>query len=134
MPIAGAVLGIAGGLMKAFGQKKQAKAQAKAEKLNAELIRERTKVELTLAKRAGIKGIGATRADYGAAGLKQLGSAGDVLRESARDIAAQLASIKKLGKLEEQMHLQAAKAATAGGTLGMIGGILSSVGSGMGGM
>jgi len=118
------LLGAIGGILGAFGSKKESSAEAEAAKANAELVRERTAIETTLARREGIKGVGATIAGFGAAGVTGGGSAADVLRESRRDIAFQVTSIQKLGALEAEGFDKQAKAAKTAGKVGFASGLL----------
>lgn len=118
------LLSAIGGIVGAFGSKSEAKASASAAKANAALVRERTAIEVTLAKRAGQKGIGGTVAAFGAAGVTLGGSASDVLRESRRDIAFQVSSLRSIGAQEAGLFDAEAKAAKKAGTISFISGLL----------
>lgn len=112
------LLSAIGGIFGAFGKKSESKAEVEAAKLNAALVRSRTKIETTLARREGIRGVGATIAAFGAAGVTLGGSAGDVIRESRRDIAFQIASIREIGGQEATLFDKQAKAAKKAGKIG----------------
>lgn len=127
--IIGGIFGVAGGVVDAFGAKKEAKAKTEAAKLNAALVRSRTSIEALLATREGIRGVGETVAAFGFAGVELGGSAGDVLRESRRDIAFQVASIKSIGEQEAVLFDKEAKAAKTAGKFAFASGLLGAAGS-----
>jgi hypothetical protein len=124
----GAVIGAAGSLLGGFGKKKSADATARGAAQNAQLVRERGRIEGILQEREGIKATGATKADFAASGLTLGGSAADVLRESARDIAFDAQNIKRLTNLEAEVFDAQAGAAKTAGKIGAVGGILGAVG------
>lgn len=109
------LLGLIGGVVGAFGSGQEPKFRAEALEFQAETIEKRTELELLLQGRRGKKAIGATTADFGAAGVLARGSAGDVLRESARDIALEKSTITEFGAREAELKRKQAKAAKAGG-------------------
>ena len=127
-----------GGLVGAFGRKKAAgaeassyEAQAQAADVNRGFIQKRTAMELLLQGRQGIQAEGATRAAIGASGFTGGGSAGDILRQSARDIAFDAESIRVAGEAaSEQERLKAlgyrsaARGARTAGTIGAVGALL----------
>jgi hypothetical protein len=123
----GAILSIGAGLIGAFGKKKAGDAQKEAAMLNAKLIEKRTEIDATVAERQGEKGIGATRADIGAAGLQVAGSAADLVRESERDAAFAIDSIKEQGKLEAKITRKGGTAAQKAGNIGAVGSIIGGI-------
>ena len=129
MGLFAAIFGVAGGAVEAVGKLKAAKAEAEAAKLNAALVRERTGIELTLAKREGVKGVGATLAAFGGAGVTLGGSAADVLRESRRDIAFRAKSIQDIGEREAVLFEKQAKAAKTAGKFGAASSVLGGLSS-----
>lgn len=118
------MLKIGGALLGGFGARKAGKAQAKAAKLNAQLIEERTGVESLLRERQGAAELGTIRANAGASGLAGGGSVSDVLAMSARNAAYDIASIRKQGDLERRATLLGGSAAKAAGNFGLLGGVL----------
>jgi hypothetical protein len=87
-------LSLAGSLIGGFGKKKAGDAAAKAATANALLAEEGARIteagttlDLSRMTRAGFKTQGAIQAGAGASGLKTSGSALDVLRSSAANIA-----------------------------------------------
>lgn len=130
MGLFAAIFGLAGAGVEAAGKLKAAKAEAEAAKLNAALVRERTGIELTLAKREGVKGVGATLAAFGAAGVVGTsGSAADVLAESRRDIAHRAESLKNIGEREAVLFEKQAKAAKTAGKFGAASSVLGGLSS-----
>ncbi len=93
---------IFGGFSKKKAAKREARAQAEAARFNASIVREQTATDLLVSGRQGIQSLGATRADIGGAGLTAGGSAADVLRQSARDIAFEQQTIQRQGDLQAQ--------------------------------
>jgi len=87
--------------------------------------------------------ISAGKAAIGASGLKESGSAADVIRSSAQQGALSAALVKAQGDIEytgflgqqenasaqQQSALQTAKSQKSGGTLGLIGGIIGGIAS-----
>lgn len=118
------LLSAIGGIIGAFGTKSAAKSETKAAEANAALIRERTSIETLLAQREGRRGIGATIAAFGASGVTLGGSASDVLRESRRDIAFQVSSIRSIGAQEAGLFDAKAKASKKAGKIGFAAGLL----------
>lgn len=125
----GLALGAAGGLLGAFGKRKAARAEAEAYRINAQQIRERAGIETTLRERQGLREAGSIAAGAGANGLNIAGSAADILRESARNQAFDIQSIKSQSELEAKAAERGAKAAKAAGTLGFIGGVANTAAS-----
>ncbi len=125
-------MGILSGIIGAFGARKAGKASLKAAKMNAKLIQKRTDIEVTLGERAAIKGLGATRADIGAAGLAQAGSAADILREGVRDADFQRQSIIEQGALEKKITIAGGKAANAASKFAAAGAVLGGIESAFG--
>jgi hypothetical protein len=125
--VAGAAA-FAGGLLGAFGKKKAGDAAKEAAFLNAKLIEKRGETQATFSKRGAIKGIGATLADIGAAGLTTGGSAAELLREGERDAAFELESIREQTKLEAKITRKGGKAAQTAGNIGAVGSIIGGIG------
>jgi hypothetical protein len=123
-----AVVSIGSSLLGAFGKKKSAKAQEKAFKLNAKAIEKRGEIESILSERKFIKGIGATKADIAGAGLTLGGSAGDLLREAARDAEFELQSIQSVTKMEAEAARLGSSSAKAAGNIGGAASLLGAVG------
>jgi hypothetical protein len=125
----GAILAIGGAIAGAFGKKKAGDAAKEAAFLNAQLIEKRTEIDATVAERTGEKGIGQTKADIGAAGLQIAGSAAELVRESERDMAFAINSIKEQGKLEAHITRKGGKAAQKAGNIGAVGSIIGGISS-----
>lgn len=110
-----AVASIGSALLGAFGKKKEADAKEASFRLNAQAIEKRGEIEGILSERKFLKGIGATKADVAGAGLTLGGSAGDLLREGARDAEFEIQSIKTVTAMDAaRARLGAESAATAG--------------------
>lgn len=120
-------MGILSGIIGAFGARKAGKAAKKASKMNAKLIQKRTDVEVLMAERDAIKGLGATRADVGAAGLALAGSAADLIREGVRDAEAQQVSIVEFGKLEKKVTIAGGKAADTASKFAAAGAVIGGI-------
>ena len=120
----GLALGAIGKLFGGSSRKKEAKAAAEAAKLNAEQVAERAKIETTLREREGQREAGSIAAAAGASGLAGGGSAADVLRESARNKAFDLQSIKTLSDKEIEIRMQEAKSLKKAGNRSFIGGAI----------
>ena len=126
-------LAIGAGIVSAFGKKTAGDAAKEAAFLNAKLIEKRGARQEVLSKRGAEKGIGATMADIGAAGLTTGGSAGELIREGERDAAEELKAIQEQTKLEAKITRKGGKAAATAGTIGAVGSILGGVASAFGG-
>ncbi len=128
----GAIIAVGAGLLSAFGKKKAGDSAKKAAQLSAKVIRKRTEVDVTVAERLALKGLGQTRADVGAAGLAQAGSAADLIRESERDAAFAITTLKEQGKLEEKAVLAGGQAAQTAGNIGAASSVLGGIARGFG--
>lgn len=117
-----------GGLIGAFGKKKAGKAEYEAAKINAQQVRERAAIETTLRERAGAREAGTIAANAGASGLAGGGSSADILRESARNLAYDVNTIKTQSELEAEGILKGGKAAKSAGNIGFLSGVGSSIG------
>jgi len=111
--LAGSALGAIGGLIGGIGKKKANNAAAKAATENAllaeqgeKLTRAGTALDLTRMTRAGFRTQGSISAAAGASGLKTSGSALDVLRDSASNIALD----KQLRGMQGELDAQGYKA------------------------
>ncbi len=120
-------MGLISGIIGAFGARKSGKAAKKAAGMNAKLIQKRTDVEVLMAERAAIKGLGATLADVGASGLAQAGSAAELIREGVRSADEQQASIKEFGALEQQVIIAGGKAADTASKFAAAGSVISGI-------
>lgn len=120
----GTALGAIGKIFGGFGARKRARAAAKAAELNAQQILARAETETVLREREGIREAGAIRAAAGASGLEGGGSAADILRESARNLAFDVASIREQADLQARALRQQAKAGRRAGNLAFAGGFL----------
>lgn len=105
-----------------FGKKKAGAAEAEAARLNAQQVRERADIETTLRDRAAVREAGAIAANAGASGLSGTGggSAADILRESARNAAFDVQSIKRQSALEASALEKGGKAAKRAGNIGFL--------------
>jgi len=123
----------------AIGQGKLAKGYAKAAEIslqNEKLSKESTSIKQLMTSREIYKTMGGQRADIAAAGLKNSGSAMDIVRSSAAEGALTKQLISLQGTIEAQGYrqeaesyaaqAQAAKAAKKGGILS---GILKAAGT-----
>lgn len=122
----GALFSAAGALIGGIGKKKAGKAQAEAAKLNAQQVRERAAIETTLRTREGFREAGSIQAAAGAGGTTGGGSAADILRESARNAAFDVQTIKSQSALEADAFELGGKAAKKAGNIGFLGGALDS--------
>lgn len=120
----GLAIGALGKLFGGHSRKKEAQAAAEAAKLNAQQVRERAAIETTLRERSGIREAGAINAAAGASGLAGGGSAADILRESARNTAFDLQTIKSQSELEAKIREREAAGYKAAGKRELVGGIL----------
>lgn len=120
----GLAFGALGSIIGGFGKRKAGQAEAKAAELNAQQIEERAKIETTLRERAGIREVGQIATAAGASGLAGGGSAADILRESARNTAFDLATIRTQSELEAKVTRLGGKAAKQAGNIGFASGIL----------
>lgn len=126
-------LSVLGGVIGAFGKKKEGAAQAEAAKLNAEQIRKRAEIDTTLRTRAGTRELGSINTAAGGSGLAGGGSAADILRESARNTAFDVLSIKTESDLARRAKLAEAKGAKTAGKIGFAGGLLGAASTLLGG-
>lgn len=113
-----------GSLIGGFGKKSAADAQAKALAANARISRAATKIDVARMQRAGFQQLGNIQASTGASGLKSSGSALDVLRSSASNIAMDTALRRAQGELDARSIEMGASQAKAEGGAGLIGGIV----------
>ena len=131
----GALISIGGALVSAFGKKKAADANKEAAKLNERIVRKQTASDVTQIRRAGIQGLGATRADIGHAGLAEAGSAADLIRMGERDISEAIETTQEIGDLKAKLYKMGASAAETAGQIGIassiIGGIRDARGQGL---
>ena len=114
------------------GSKDAAAAYAKA----AQYATLETGIKEQMASRSIYQTIGLAKAQVGASGLKESGSAEDVMRSSAQQGALTKALIETQGNAEvasytgmSQAASAAAKSQSSGGILGAIGGIIGAIGS-----
>lgn len=122
-----------GGLFGGSAKKREAKAAAEAARLNAQQIRERVGIETTLRERTGAREAGTITANAGASGLAGGGSAADILRESARNTAFDINTIKTQGELEAKVREREAAGFKAAGKRSFLGGVLDAAGTLLGG-
>lgn len=122
--IFGSLFGIAGSVIGAFGKRKAGRAQQQAANLNARQVEERAQIETTLRERAGIREVGQIATAAGASGLAGGGSAADILAESARNTAFDLATIRTQSELEARVLRLGGKAARTAGNIGFASGLL----------
>lgn len=97
-----------------------------------QLSKESTALKEYVATHEAFAGMGATRAAYGAAGLKTSGSALDVLGESAKLASLNKSQISIQGAIEQNDFLlkqQAAKSQETSSIIGGIGGIVGGAAS-----
>lgn len=120
----GAAIGAIGSIFGGASKRKAARAQAKASRLNAQQVRERTEIEATLRERRGEREAGSINSAAGASGLSGGGSASDILRESARNTAFDLNTIRTQGALQAEVHELEAKGAKSAGNRALLGGAL----------
>ena len=118
-----AATGLIGGVMQAVDATQQAKAAEKAAKYNAgvaernaQFQREQTEMEAARAQREGDQVLGRQRALYGASGAEFKGSALDVLRSDAQQLAGDIFMLREMGERraaafdeEARMELERAK-------------------------
>lgn len=90
--------------------------------MNAQQVRERAVIESTLRTRQGAREAGSIATAAGAGGLVGSGSVVDILRESARNTAFDLSTIKTQSELEAQALLLGGRASKAAGNIGFLGG------------
>lgn len=149
MPFAfvGAAVAVAGAVVTGVGQAKSASAQKKAASTNkalsdqnAQITENQTNINLVRQQRAGFQVQGAASADVASSNLKASGSALDVLRSSASQIALDRSLIASQGNLEKSgwtmkaadyqgqaKSAQAAKWGAVGGAMGSAGSALLGV-------
>lgn len=120
----GLALGAIGKIFGGSSKNKEAKAAAEAATLNAQQIRERAAIETTLRERTGQREAGTISANAGANGLAGGGSSADILRESVRNTAFDLSTIKSQSELEADIRLKEAKGLKAAGKRSLISGFL----------
>ena len=113
-----------GAVFGGIGKSKQQKAAAEAATLNAQQIRERAAIETTLRQRAGTREAGSINAAAGASGLAGGGSASDILRESARNTAFDVSTIKTQSELEAKVREREAAGARSAAKTSILGGAL----------
>lgn len=126
-------LKVLGGLLGGVGKKAEAKANAQAATLNAEQIRKRTEIDTTLRERSGVRELGSIKTAAGGSGLAGGGSAASILRESARNTAFDVYSIKTEGDLARRAKLAEAKGFKRAGNIGLFGGVLDAATTLLGG-
>lgn len=122
--IFGAAFGALGSVLGGIGRRKAGRAEAKARELNAQLIEQRAGIETVLRERAGLREAGQINTAAGASGFAAGGSAADILAESARNTAFDIASIKTQSELEARAERLAGSAARKAGNIGFLGGLL----------
>ena len=118
--ILGALFSAGSALIGGASRRRARRAQARAARLNARQVRERTEIQSTLRQREGTREAGRISAAAGASNLAG-GSAADILRESARNTAFDVASIESQGELQAQVFEQEARGAQRSGNLAALG-------------
>lgn len=118
-------LQVGGKLLGAVGSQQEGQAGYEAGMANAATIEARTKIQGVLQARQAYQSQGTTVAQYGAAGLAQSGSVGDVIRQNARDAAFDAASIQAQGGAEAAAAKAGAKQSKKAGNINALGGIIS---------
>lgn len=92
--------------------------------LNAKQVEDRARIDTLLRERAGVREAGTIAANAGASGLAGGGSAADILAESARNTAFDLASIRTQSSLQAAALRKGAKASKTAGNIALGGSIL----------
>lgn len=130
------LLGGLGGFLGGSSASKGAKAASKAYAKAAQLTLLETGIKETAASRNIYQVLGGARADIAASGLKNAGSAADLMRSSAQQGAITKAIIGIQGQIDyssltaqSQAAAQQASASSSGGWMSAIGGVLGAVGS-----
>lgn len=144
MAWAGAVIGLAGGLMQAQGTRQAGRDAEAAFNINAQIARENADLareaaddDILSLKRLAYRTEGGIRAGYGASGVSSTsGSAMDVLADSMAQAALDQNRRRYQGELEARDFMNqartgqaAGKAARTAGNYGAAGQVLSSVGT-----
>lgn len=138
MGILGTALGVAGGLMGAFGDKKASDASAKAYGIKADyavknqgLLKKQFAIDTRRLNSSIYKNRGANMAQTAAGGMRLLGSSLDILRESAANAAmdrqtSQLNFDTQMNdlKMEEDVNRANSKGTKKGGKMGFLGNVL----------
>ena len=112
----GAGISAVGGLIGGIGKKKAAAAAEKSALEQAAISRAGTEMELSRIERAGFQAQGAIQAGAGGSGLKTSGSALDILKMSASNIALDLQLRKNQGEQTARGYMAQAAQAKAEGT------------------
>jgi hypothetical protein len=117
-------MGLISGIIGAFGARKAGKAAKKEGKIDAKQIRKSGDIQTLLSERAEIKGIGATRADVGAAGLALAGSASDLIAEQQRDAEFQRKTITEQTEFDAKKAIRTGKAANTASKFAAAGSVI----------
>jgi hypothetical protein len=115
---AGDLLGGIGGFMSGMDQEKQFKYAAR-------MTEEQTAMRQMMSDRQGLMIQGAAKAQIGASGIEQTGSAQSVLRMNAQQIALNKGIIGQQGAYEAASWLAKAKAASTGAWTSLASGVLN---------
>ena len=116
--ILGTLIGVGASLFGGRSRRRAARqageAQAQAALRNVEQVQERARVQTILRQREGMREAGQISAAAGASGLAGGGSAADILRESARNVAFDVGTIGTQSRLQVEALQREAEAARRG--------------------